>query len=310
MSFARPMARYKNLPASKWDEKLKKLSELVQPCTLCPRACRVKRLDNERGNCGAGAFISLVSYGPHHGEEPCLSGTRGSGTLFFGHCNLHCIFCQNADISQDHAYAQRFETTPDVVARVMLDLQARGCHNINWVSPTHYLPMIVTSLKIASDTGLNLPVVYNTHGYDSFLAVQTLDGLIDIYLPDLKYASNRIAEELSGAKDYVENARRVIAEMYRQVGAPVLDENGLMKSGVLVRLLVLPHQLSGTEESLKWLRDAIGPDIGVNIMSQYYPAYRARQYPPLARRVSAEEYRKAVETALHLGFTYVMYDKD
>ncbi|MGC8741147.1 MAG: radical SAM protein [Candidatus Sumerlaeaceae bacterium] len=297
------------LSKNSWEDRLEILKTLAETCRLCPRECGARRLQTERGECGAGRDISLVSYGPHHGEESCLSGWQGSGTLFFGHCNLHCIYCQNADISQNHLLAQRCETTPDVVASAMLALQTLGCHNINCVSPTHQLYGIVQACQLATEQGLWLPLVYNTHSYDSLEALKAIAGIVDIYLPDLKYANSRVAERLGAPADYPGRARAAITEMYRQVGGLRLDERGLAVQGVLVRLLVLPNNLSGTIESLEWLRSTLGTDVGVNIMAQYHPAYCTYLEPQLQRRLYAEEYVPIVEKAFQLGFKYVVFDK-
>jgi putative pyruvate formate lyase activating enzyme len=244
--------------------------------------------------------------GPHHGEEPCLSGWQGSGTLFFGHCNLHCVFCQNHDISQDHASARAMEADPPEVASAMLRLQALGCHNINWVSPTHSLDAILAALVLAAQEGLRLPIVYNSNGYDSVEALRLLDGVVDIYMPDLKYADSTVAEELSLAPDYVEHARAAIQEMHRQVGVLEIGEDGLARRGLLIRHLVLPHDLSGTEESLRWIADTLSPDTVVNLMAQYHPAHRAGGDRRLARRLTREEYRGAAEAARGAGLRRVM----
>lgn len=301
--------RYVKLSPSAWKERLAEIKRLASVCELCPRRCGVNRLCGERGNCGAGSLPSLVSYGPHHGEEACLSGWRGSGTLFFGHCNLHCVHCQNADISQDHEHARACEVATHEVARAMLTLQQCGCHNINWVSPTHQLHSILEALHLACADGLRLPVVYNTHGYDSLAALRLLDGIVDIYLPDLKYADGRVAERLGAPPDYPARARAAIQEMYRQVGGFKLNADGLAESGVLVRLLVLPEGLSGTGDSLQWLYETLGPDVGVNIMAQYHPAYLAYRYPELNRRLTEREYWPIVEKAFSLGFKFIEYDR-
>lgn len=301
--------RYRAISKAEWLQKEEQLRELVQPCQLCPRHCRVDRLAGARGNCGAGSDPSVVSYGPHHGEEPCLSGWRGSGTIFFGHCNLHCIFCQNADISQDHNLATACEVPIATLANIMLNLQQAGCHNINWVSPTHQLFTILQALRIAAESGLRLPIVYNTNSYDSLEALRALDGIVDIYLPDLKYADGDLAVHLGAPADYPTRAREAIAEMYRQVGGIVLNEDGLAESGVLVRLLVLPDNLSGTIDSLQWLHDELGPDVGVNIMAQYHPCYQAYRHPSLSRRLKPDEYWPCVSKAFELGFRYIEFDR-
>ncbi len=298
--------RYTSLSLNEWQSRCHNLTLLAQSCALCPRGCGVNRLANERGQCGAGKLVSLVSYGPHHGEEPCFSGRCGSGTLFFGHCNLHCVYCQNADISQDHELARTYEVTEESVAEAMLSLQRRGCHNINWVSPTHQIAGIFRALLLAWQGGLTLPIVYNTHSYDSLDVLHCLDGIVDIYLPDLKYANNRVAERFGAPSDYVQRAREAIKEMYRQVGGLRLDPDGVAISGVLVRLLVLPHDLSGTRNNLRWLASEVGTDIAVNVMAQYHPAYKASLYPELLSPLDRQSYISTVLDARELGF-HVIY---
>lgn len=278
------------------------LAQLAETCRLCPRACSVARSEGRRGDCGAGQDASLFSYGPHHGEEYCLSGWRGSGTLFFGHCNLHCVFCQNYDISQEHGQARLLESNPEAVAAAMLKIQQMGCHNANWVSPTHSIHSIVQALTIAVEAGFRLPIVYNTNGYDSMDVLRLLDGIVDIYMPDLKYADESIASELSEAPGYVAAARTALEEMHRQVGSLVTDTDGIARHGLLIRHLVLPDNLSGTEATLKWIAETLGVDTAVNLMSQYHPAWRAKDYPRLSRRLKADEYESAVKRAQQLGF--------
>lgn len=288
------------------DRRAEALEALAQPCRLCPRRCLAGRGEGARGACGAGTWASLVSWGPHPGEEPCLSGQRGSGTLFLGHCNLRCLFCQNSDISQDHEFARRREVEDEEVAEAMLHLQVLGCHNINWVSPTHTLPALVRALALAARRGLRLPIVYNTGGYDSGEALALLDGIVDIYMPDLKYAEDRVAEELSGVPHYVESARAAIREMHRQVGDLRVDDDGIARRGLLIRHLVLPHGLSGTEATLRWIAQTLGEDTVVNVMAQYHPAHRAHTHPLLARPLSHREYGAAVECAQRLGLRRAM----
>jgi putative pyruvate formate lyase activating enzyme len=282
------------------------MATLARECRLCPRECLVARESDERGDCGAGSWASLVSAGPHHGEEPCLSGWRGAGTLFFGHCNLHCVFCQNHDISQDHDSARAMEADPPEVAAAMLRLQALGCHNINWVSPTHSLDAILAALVLAAQEGLRLPIVHNSNGYDAIEALRLLEGVVDIFMPDLKYADSAVAEELSLAPNYVESARAAIQEMHRQVGDLEIGDDGLARRGLLIRHLVLPQDLAGTEESLRWIALTLGPDTVVNLMAQYHPAHRAHEDRRLARRLTREEYRGAAEVARGVGLRRVM----
>ncbi len=290
-------------------ERIAALHSLAQNCTLCPRRCGVNRLEGERGNCGGGSWPSLMSYGPHHGEEACLSGSRGSGTLFFGHCNLHCVYCQNADISQDHQLATLHEKPPEVIAEAMLHVQSLGCHNVNLVSPTHNVNGIVEAIGIAQQNGLRLPIVYNTNAYDSLEVLQLLENVVDIYLPDLKYADDDTAHRFGAPPDYVSCARAAIVEMYRQVGALEVDEAGVARRGVLIRHLVLPNDLSGSFETLRWIRQTLGPDVTVNLMAQYHPAYRAAAFSELQRPINSEEYRKVVDYAASLGLKNIFVDR-
>jgi putative pyruvate formate lyase activating enzyme len=294
------------LESGELDRRAEAVEDLTHPCHLCPRECGALRADGERGKCGAGGRASLVSHGPHHGEEPCLTGWHGSGTLFFGHCNLHCVFCQNHDISQDHTEARRREVDPPAVAQAMVRLQAMGCHNVNWVSPTHALAPILRALALAARGGLRLPIVYNSNGYDSVEALRLLDGVVDIYMPDLKFADDATALELSDAPGYVEAARAAILEMHRQVGDLRLDAGGIAQRGLLIRHLVLPHDLAGTETTLTWIRENLGEYVAVNLMAQYHPAHRAHSHPLLERGLTRDEYRAAAGVARRLGLLNVM----
>ena len=266
-------------------------------CDLCGRRCRVDR-HVQRGVCGIGVQARLASWGPHHGEEAPLSGWRGSGTVFFGSCNLRCVYCQNYSISQTLADE---EVPPEYLAEVMLDLQRRGCHNINLVSPSHVVAPILEALVLAAKAGLHLPLVYNTGGYDSPEALALLDGVIDIYMPDMKYASTAVARRLSKVLDYPTVNRAAVREMHRQVGDLALDEDGLAVRGLLVRHLVLPQGLAGTSDILRFLAQEISKDTYLNLMDQYHPAHRAWGEPALRRRILPEEYRDALEAAWAAG---------
>ncbi len=273
------------------------LDAMLTRCELCPRACRVDRRV-ALGTCRTPAAPVVASWGPHLGEERPLSGSRGSGTIFLANCNLACAFCQNADISQRPASWADRATTPVEVARAMLELQAVGCHNVNWVSPTHQLPALVRALAIASRDGLALPIVYNTNGYDALEALRLLDGVVDIYMPDLKYADARVGEDVSGVPDYPEAARAAIAEMFRQLGAGWrLAPDSTLQRGLLVRLLVLPDGLAGTCKSIRWLGERLAPDVAVSLMCQYRPRHRAgglEAYPGLGRTVTRGEFGEAL----------------
>ena len=235
----------------------------LENCKVCPRDCEVNRLENEKAVCKTGRYATVGSYGPHFGEEDCLRGTRGSGTIFFSLCNLKCVFCQNYDISQD---GEGIEVSPEDLVAMMLALQQRGCHNINFVTPEHVVPQILESLPLAVQMGLRLPLVYNTGAYDSLDSLRLMDGIVDIYMPDFKYWDNDRSQKYLKAKDYPETARTVIREMHRQVGDLVLDENGLAKRGVLVRHLVMPDNVEDTENIMAYLAEEISRDTYINIM--------------------------------------------
>lgn len=268
-------------------------------CNLCGRRCGVDR-HSRLGGCRTGTVARVVSYGPHHGEEDVLRGWAGSGTIFFGSCNLHCVFCQNADISQSQSGSLM---PPAELADIMLWLQSRGCHNLNLVSPTHVVPMILEAVAEAAERGLRLPLVYNTGGYDSLEALELLDGIVDIYMPDMKYAKAEVGLCLSGVRDYPAVNQEAVRAMHRQVGDLVLDENGLARRGLLVRHLVLPAGISGAEAIVHFLASEISPDTALNLMDQYRPAYRADEVPVLRRRTTSDEYCRAGQAAEHAGLT-------
>lgn len=269
-------------------------------CVLCGRRCGIDRTTGLRGPCGGGVEPRVARWLAHMGEEPPLSGDRGSGTIFFSGCSLRCLFCQNHEISQKR---RGQEVSLERLAGIMLELEASGCHNVNLVSPTHYAPQIAVAIEQARRRGLSVPIVYNTHGYDSPEALSLLEGKVDIYLPDMKYACDSTAEELSGASGYVEKNREALARMFSQVGFLEEDpESGLARKGMLVRVLVLPGGLAGVKESLVWLAERFSPAIDVSLMAQYVPLHRALGRPPLDRRLFPAEYQEAVETAEALGF--------
>ena len=277
------------------------LRERLYDCDICPRSCHVNRIENERGFCRSGQFASVSSYCDHHGEEPALSGTRGSGTIFFNHCNLRCKYCQNHQISQG-ADNQSQALTGSELAKIMLNLQdGLRCHNINLVSPSHYVPQIVEALCHAIPAGLHIPLIYNTNGYDAPDTLKMLDGAIDIYLPDIKYSSDVQAARFSDCSNYVETSRKAIKEMYRQAGNLVTDGSGIAQSGVIVRHLILPNDAAGSVDSLRWLANDISGDVTVSIMAQYYPCHLASQKPAIARKISREEYSRVAETVNELG---------
>jgi putative pyruvate formate lyase activating enzyme len=275
-----------------------RLDGMLADCAACPRECRVDRR-NELGDCATGAAAVVASWGPHHGEEPVISARRGSGTVFLANCNLRCVFCQNHDISQRPRDFIGRAIADEELAAVFLELQDRGCHNLNWVSPSHQVPQLVRALEIAARRGLQLPVVYNTNGYDSIETLRLLDGVVDIFMPDLKYADPDAGCRLSGVDDYPQRARAALAEMYRQVGdAWELGPEGELRRGLLVRLLVLPGGLAGVEASLAWIAGELSPKVAVSLLAQYRPAHRVPRAPELAdldRPISRDEWRQAVE---------------
>ncbi len=281
------------LETGELDRRVERLLELLNSCVACPRNCRVKRLGGMRAICETGRWAEVASWCDHHGEEPCISGTRGSGTVFFAHCNLSCLYCQNHEISQEWPAGQGAKTAEEL-ADIYLDLQERGVHNLNWVSPSHVAPQAVEALALAARRGLRLPVVYNSNGYDSVATLRLLDGIADIYLPDLKYGDGPTANELSKAVGYVPNAQAAIQEMWRQVGPLQLDDDGVARRGLLVRHLVLPNGLSQTGEVLRFLAREVSPQVAVSLMAQFHPSHQAAGHPLLQRTVSAGEYARAL----------------
>ena len=268
-------------------------------CDLCARYCRVDRLKTIEGAvCRTGERAVVHSHGPHHGEEDPLRGWRGSGTIFFSWCNLRCVYCQNWDTSQKGLGR---EVRADELAGMMLDLQARGCHNINFVSPSHVVAQIIAAVEIAANDGLSLPLVYNTGGYDSLEALELLDGIIDIYMPDMKYGDADMAHRYSHVRNYVEVNRAAVLEMHRQVGDLVLDARGVAVRGLLVRHLVLPQNLGGTDTMLEFLAEEVSAHTYLNIMDQYRPCYRANDYEPLERPITGREYAQALAWAEAMG---------
>jgi putative pyruvate formate lyase activating enzyme len=271
------------------------LRERLYDCDICPRSCQVNRIENMQGFCRSGRLVSVSSYCDHHGEEPVLSGTAGSGTIFFNNCNLRCKYCQNHQISQGSDNHSQTLSSQELAA-IMLHLQDDlRCHNINLVSPSHYVPQIVEALCYAVPGGLHIPLIYNTNGYDAMETLKMLDGIIDIYLPDIKYASDLQAGSLSNCSNYVELSRQAIKEMYRQAGNLVTDGSGIAQSGLIVRHLILPNDVAGSADSLRWLANAISNDVTVSIMAQYHPCFLAWQDPVIARKITSTEYAMVVE---------------
>lgn len=269
----------------------------LSACVLCPRVCRTPRLEGEVGACGGGRDALVSSWGPHYGEENVLRGTRGSGTVFFGGCSMSCVFCQNFEVSQ---FRRGIQAPPDALACIFMDLQRRGCHNLNLVTPSHVIAQVLEALELAIPQGFRLPLVYNSSGYDSVPSLKLLDGIVDIYMPDWKYGDSSVAEKYSGVKSYWQVARAAFSEMHRQVGDLVI-EAGLAKRGLLIRHLVLPRGIAGSKAILDFIATEISRDSWINIMAQYHPAYRARDYPELSRAISGREHEEVVQYARSLG---------
>jgi putative pyruvate formate lyase activating enzyme len=289
---------YLKLSEEELKEKIHLTEEILKNCTLCPRSCAVDRTSGEVGFCRTDNIPYISSWNPHFGEEAPLVGHHGSGTIFMTHCSLGCLFCQNWTISHmDEGGIYSFEETADI----MMTLQKYGCHNINFVTPTHQVPMILRSLEIAIGKGLEVPLVYNCGGYEAVETLKILDGVFDIYMPDYKYTDPEPAKKYSSAEDYPVIVKEAIKEMHRQVGDLVMDHNGIALRGLIVRHLVLPEGLAGTEEVVRFLAEEISPDTYTNIMAQYYPCYKAQEHPPLDRRTSTAEYRRAVKAAEDAG---------
>lgn len=272
----------------------------MKACTLCPRKCGVNRLEGEKGTCKTGQRAWVSSYCPHFGEEAPLVGQNGSGTIFFTHCNLLCAFCQNFDISHQE---QGQPVTPDQLARIMLHLQQSGCHNINFVTPSHVVPQILAALEIAAASGLNIPLVYNTGAYDRVTTLKLLDGIIDIYMPDFKFWEPAISRKLCHAPDYPEHARRALHEMHRQVGDLTLDSDGIARGGLIIRHLVMPAGMAGTEPIMQFIAEQISVDSYVNIMTQYRPCGRADEVRGLSNYPSQQDFDQAYRAAADAGLT-------
>ena len=274
------------------------LEALLERCTVCPRDCLNNRLNNEIAACYSGRLPIVSSYTPHFGEEPALVGTSGAGNIFFGNCNLRCVYCQNYQISQTHKQQIKNEVTHERLAEMMLELQAKGCHNLNFVSPTHFAPQMARAVLIAAEQGLQLPIVYNTNAYDAVNVLQLLDGIVDIYLPDLKYAEDEAGYLYSKVKGYKEYSRLAIAEMFRQTGDElVFADNGVLQRGLIIRLLVLPNDIAGIRESIEWIRDTLSPRVAISLMAQYYPTHQAassKRHILLSRRINESEWLRAV----------------
>src|SRR2546421_5648016 len=294
------------LESGELTRRVEALEALLARCTVCPRDCFNNRLENEIAACYSGRLPVVSSYTAHFGEEPPLVGTRGAGNIFFGNCNLRCVYCQNYQISQTHKEQIKNQVSHERLAEMMIELQARGCHNINFVSPTHFAPQMARAILIAAEKGLRLPIVYNTNAYDSVEVLQLLDGIVDVYLPDLKYSGDEAGLLYSKVRSYASVSRAAIAEMFRQMGDQlVYDKDGLLVRGLVIRLLVLPNDIGGLRESLRWIRDELSSRVAVSLMAQYYPTNAAgtnARYVLLSRRISETEWMRAVSLLGEFGF--------
>jgi len=299
--------RYLNIKEEEFDRRIEKAYKLLSPCEVCPRKCKVNRLEGKKGFCRSSEEVIVSSYNAHFGEEPPLVGSFGSGTIFFTNCNLKCVYCQNYPISQ---LGNGNKVSLSELAKIMLALQKRKCHNINLVTPTHFVPQILKSLKLAIKMGLHIPIVYNTSGYDSVNTLKLLDGVVDIYLPDARYADNENARKYSSAPNYFEIMKKALKEMHRQVGDLVTDKIGIAYSGLIVRHLILPEGLSGTKKIMHFIAREISLHTYISLMAQYFPAYQAGQFPPLSRRINRKEYREALRAFEEEGLGNGWFQKD
>lgn len=273
------------------------LLNLLEKCEICPRKCGINRLNGQIGYCKAGLNIKAAKAMLHQWEEPCISCGKGSGAVFFSYCNLSCVFCQNSDISQ---YGTGREISIQRLVEIYLELQDKGANNINLVSPTHYIPQVIKSISIAKRNGLIIPVIYNSNGYENVKTLKLLEGIVDVYLPDIKYYSDKYSVKYSNARDYFLYASRAVLEMYRQVGAPVL-ENGLIKRGLVIRHLLLPGLLSESKKILDWIAANLPNKVFISLMSQYVPMHKAPDFPEINKHVSSRSYEWLVDYALSLG---------
>ena len=278
------------------------LEDMLGQCTICPHDCRIDRRKDEIARCYSGYLPIVSSYTPHFGEEPLLVGTHGVGNIFFGNCNLRCVYCQNYLISQNHREERKNAVTFERLAEMMLELQTQGCHAIGFVSPTHFVPQIVKSLELAVRGGLHIPLVYNTNAYDAVDVLRLLDGIIDIYLPDLKYSDADMAARYSKIPDYPRHAHNALVEMHRQVGSNlVIGDDGLVKRGLIVRHLVLPNDIAGSKDSLRWVGTALGQEVTMSVMSQYFPTHRALTTELLDRKLRQSEYERVLSFLDSMG---------
>jgi putative pyruvate formate lyase activating enzyme len=281
-------------------ERIDKAYRILEKCTLCPRQCKVNRLEGEKGICKTGILPVISSYNAHFGEESPLVGRHGSGTIFITHCNLLCLFCQNYEISH---LGEGREVSIEAFARMMINLQEIGCHNINFVTPTHVVPQILDALLVAIEMGLKIPLVYNSSGYDAVETLKLLDGVFDIYMPDFKFTDPEVAKKMCKAEDYPERAKEAIKEMHRQVGDLIIDENGIARRGLLVRHLVMPEGLAGTANAMRFIAQEISKNTYVNIMNQYRPCGEAHKISSINRTLKMEEYTEAIRLTKEAGLS-------
>lgn len=262
--------------------------ELLEKCTICPHNCGINRTNNQIGRCKSKDTVKIALYSTHNFEEPCISGKKGSGTVFFSNCNMNCVFCQNYEISQQ---GKGKEITIEELAEIFIKQQEKDVENINLVTPTSYVPQIIEAIKIARNKGLKLPIVYNTNGYEKVETLEMLEGYVDIYLPDFKYSDNKLAKRLSKVDNYFEIATRALKEMYRQTGKAVFDDRGIMQKGIIIRHLVLPNHILNSRKVLKWINENMN-DVYVSVMAQYFPTYKAKDIEDINRKLSKEEYEQ------------------
>lgn len=301
---------YLKLKDEEFKSKIQVAFEKLKKCDICPRNCKVDRISGEKGFCKVLSKPFVSSWGPHFGEESPLVGRHGSGTIFFGFCNLGCVYCQNWSISH---LGEGEELTCEDLAGVMIYLQNFGCHNINLVTPTHQVPQIINSIYIARENGLKIPIVYNCGGYEAIETLKILDGIVDIYMPDFKYFDDKIAERYSKVKGYATFAKQALKEMHRQVGDLLINEQGIALRGLLVRHLILPNNFAGTEEILRFISEEISKNTYINIMDQYRPCWHADEYKEINRRITKEEYQKAIKKAIEYGLKRIdslLYSKE
>ncbi len=288
-------ASYLKLTDNQFLERIEKAFQLLHNCNVCPRDCKIDRFKQNSGFCQSGLNPIISSFTPHFGEEPILSGTNGVGNIFFGNCNMKCLFCQNFEISQNWKEEIRNEKTCEELADIMISLQNQNCHNIGLVSPTHFSPQILKAIYLAKLKGLNLPVIYNSNGFDSIEMLKLFDGIIDIYLPDLKYGDNLSARKYSFTPNYFDYAKEAIKEMFRQVGDKINFDNKVAVRGLIIRHLVLPNDLGETEKVFKFIAEDISPNVHVSLMSQYFPTNKVNNFVLLNRKIRYREYEKAIQ---------------